>query len=355
MECEIERRREGFLYRPAIIYLFTKNASGSTQIDSFEWDETLNSTLIERGVRAVSQDNEGLVSQIVLRSDLQRVEVRHGEGYFNALLLEFVQQTFGALTEIVAIIQKIGTGHPYQRKAYRNAANMVAAAFTKVARTLTNQLRYDPTTGKRILVYALKLYLDERFSVSPGDLLNVGLVQSGQAIPKPEVRKVIIFDANAYRNLTFGLSLNESRAKAKRLRAKEKSAGCAVLAHPIVIWELLSHLVDSTDPGYTHCLHAMVALGEHSSSQLRGTAASISLRMHSQLYAGNYLRVYQWATNKGFKTWGAWSLTSRNTPRTSRTRLPSKTSRSSAWEWKPKKRHGKKACRVYSATFLLRW
>src|SRR5690348_13141740 len=77
VECEIERRREEFIYRPARIYLFTKNASGSTQVDSFEWDETLNSTLIERGVRAVSQDNEGLRFSILLRNDLERVEVRY--------------------------------------------------------------------------------------------------------------------------------------------------------------------------------------------------------------------------------------------------------------------------------------
>jgi hypothetical protein len=270
-QCKIERRREGFIFRPALIYLYTKSTGGSTQVDSFDWDETLNSVLIERGVQAVSQDNEGLRFSIMLRSDLQRVEVRYGEGYFNAIVLEFVQQTFGALPEIAAIIQKVGPGRPYHGKAYRNAADLVEDTFTKAARTLAKQLKYDPTSGKRILLQAIKLYLDERFSVSPGELLNIGgsTIESRNGPTQQDIKKVVIFDTNAYRSLTFGLSLEESRAKAISLRANEKHVGCSVLAHPIVIWELLSHLVDSADPGYPHCMHALVALGEHASSRNR--------------------------------------------------------------------------------------
>lgn len=270
-QCEIERRREGFIYRPAMIYLYTKRGDEPTHVEPFDWDEALNSALIERGVQAVTQENEELRLSIMLRSDLQGVEVRYGEGYFNAVLLEFAQQTFGALPEIASIIKKVGPGRPYHGKAYRNAADILESAFTKAAQTLTNQLKYDPTSGKRILVQSLKLYLDERFSVSPGEFLNVGsvAVQTGKTTTKPSATRVIIFDTNAYRNLTSGLSLGESRAKAISLREHEMDSGCTVLAHPIVIWELLSHLVDSADPGYSRCLHALVALGEHASSRKR--------------------------------------------------------------------------------------
>lgn len=270
-QCEIERRREGFIYRPAMIYLYTKSGDEPTHVEPFDWDDALNSALTERGVQAVTQENEGLRLSIMLRSDLQGVEVRYGEGYFNAILLEFAQQTFGALPEIAAIIKKVGPGRPYHGKAYRNAADIVEAAFTKAARTLTDQLKYDPTSGKRILVQAIRLFLDERFSVSPGELLNIGgsAIASGTGQTRQGTKKVVIFDTNAYRNLTFRLSLGESRAKAISLREHEKKTDCSVLAHPIVIWELLSHLVNSADPGYTHCLHALVALGEHASSRNR--------------------------------------------------------------------------------------
>lgn len=271
LECEIERRREGFIYRPATIYLYTKTTGGSTQIDEFDWDESLNAALIEHGVRAVSQDNESLRFSIMLRSDLQKVELRYGEGYFNAIVLEFVQGTFAAQPGIAAIIQKIGPGRPYHGKAYRNAADIVEGTFTKAARTLADQLKYDSASGKRILVQAVKFYLDERFSISPGELLNIGAtgVESGKSPDQRTVKRVVIFDTNAYRNLTFSLSLAESKAKAVKLREHEKKAGVAILAHPIAIWELLAHLVDATDPAYTHCLNAITALGEHAASRSR--------------------------------------------------------------------------------------
>ncbi len=36
-----------------------------------------------------------------------------------------------------------------------------------------------------------------------------------------------------------------------------------MLASPTVIWELMAHLADTTDPGYEHCLNSLVVLGEH--------------------------------------------------------------------------------------------
>ena len=128
-----------------------RRAGGSTQVDSFDWDEVLNAALIERGVRSVSQDNEGLRFSMILRSELQNVEVRYGDGYFNAVILEYVQQTFGAQPDIAAIIQKVGPGRPYHGKAYRNAKEAVEGAFANAARTLSDKLKYDSTLGKRIL------------------------------------------------------------------------------------------------------------------------------------------------------------------------------------------------------------
>ncbi|SKA90262.1 hypothetical protein SAMN02745166_01684 [Prosthecobacter debontii] len=269
-ECEIERRREGFTFRPSMIYVFTKPGNGSTQVDAFEWHETLNSFLLGRGVRATSQENEGLRFSIILRTDLQRVEVRYGEGYFNALVLEFVEKTFSHIHDIRSILQKVGPGRPYHGRVYSDAANAVHSVFAKVAQMLSTQLKYDPTSGKRILVQAAKYYLDERFSILPGEFLRA----SGEASKRREVdqrttSEVVIFDTNAYRQLTYGLGLEESRAKAVLLRNKDRNAGRLVLAHPIVIWELISHLMDVGDPGYHHCLHALVALGEHATSSSR--------------------------------------------------------------------------------------
>ncbi len=75
--------------------------------------------------------------------------------------------------------------------------------------------------------------------------------------------RTVVLDTNAYRIFTGGLSLDGSRKAARRLRALEQAAGCRVLANPITVWELLAHLADPADRGYSYCLHALIALGEH--------------------------------------------------------------------------------------------
>lgn len=78
---------------------------------------------------------------------------------------------------------------------------------------------------------------------------------------------IAIFDTNAYRRFTFGKSLDKSRDKAVSLREAEGRSKYQSLAHPIVIWELLTHLADPADEDYNACLNALVALGVHAASR----------------------------------------------------------------------------------------
>lgn len=79
----------------------------------------------------------------------------------------------------------------------------------------------------------------------------------------PEITRVVVFDTNAYRVLTYGCSVEESKAKARNLANSESAAQTKALANPFVIWELISHLADTEDPAYSHCLNALAALVEH--------------------------------------------------------------------------------------------
>jgi hypothetical protein len=78
-----------------------------------------------------------------------------------------------------------------------------------------------------------------------------------------DTSKIVIFDTNAYRNLTFGCTLEESREKVLKLRKQEQASGVMALANPFVIWELIGHLADKKDPSYDYCMNALVALAEH--------------------------------------------------------------------------------------------
>jgi hypothetical protein len=83
-------------------------------------------------------------------------------------------------------------------------------------------------------------------------------------------KSAVIFDTNAYRELTAKTLLVDTRKRAINLRALERGSGCVALASPIVIWELVAHLADPSDPAYERCQNALVALGEHT-RDLSGT------------------------------------------------------------------------------------
>lgn len=73
------------------------------------------------------------------------------------------------------------------------------------------------------------------------------------------MKKAIIFDTNAYRTLAGD--------KILLLREHEQKAGHFVLASPVVIWELLTHLATESDPDYHRCMSALVALGKHAETR----------------------------------------------------------------------------------------
>lgn len=80
-------------------------------------------------------------------------------------------------------------------------------------------------------------------------------------------QKVVVFDTNGYRELVHGLSLPNTRRRTLILREIEKKAGIFALASPVVIWELVTHLAEKSDPAYMDCLNALVALAEHTWSR----------------------------------------------------------------------------------------
>jgi hypothetical protein len=88
-----------------------------------------------------------------------------------------------------------------------------------------------------------------------------------------DTKGVVVFDTNAYRVLTYGLTLENARARAVQLRDLERPAGETALANPLVVWELLTHLAESSDPAYANCLNALVALGEHTREPQTGKIA----------------------------------------------------------------------------------
>lgn len=173
-ECEIVRKREGFGFQPARLYLHVQQAeSGQPLTEEAGWDETLNNYLLEHGVRATTEENEALRFHLTLRDSLQKVEARYGEGYFNAVLLEVLKSGFEFDPAIQRILEQTGPGNPSHGRAYSDAVAMVEGAVRECARLLLERLKYPREAGENILSKALGVYLEERFSIYPAAMLGL--------------------------------------------------------------------------------------------------------------------------------------------------------------------------------------
>jgi hypothetical protein len=61
-------------------------------LETVPWNDELNTGLIELGVKAVSAENEAERFALGLRAALRRPEREFGDGYFNAVLVEFIKE-----------------------------------------------------------------------------------------------------------------------------------------------------------------------------------------------------------------------------------------------------------------------
>jgi len=73
----------------------------------------------------------------------------------------------------------------------------------------------------------------------------------------------IVFDTNAYRELTYGKNTQQAKEYFQVIYKKEDIFGFQAFATPLVMLELLSKLADTNDPSYHYHKSAVSALFEH--------------------------------------------------------------------------------------------
>ncbi len=73
----------------------------------------------------------------------------------------------------------------------------------------------------------------------------------------------IIFDTNAYRNFTFGLTEEQTKQLFNKVRAAEATNNITSILSAVTLMELLVHLADKADPGYHHCKIATIGAYHH--------------------------------------------------------------------------------------------
>lgn len=133
----------------------------------YTWSAELNAGLIDLGIRAVDKKKESVRFAMALRDAMKEAEKRHGNGFFNSVLVDLLtDQGFkndGQLSKML----KAAVVHPASRSAsYELCRDSIAMAIRERAAALTNKLKYKQDEAKVILTQSLAKYLDDRFSIT---------------------------------------------------------------------------------------------------------------------------------------------------------------------------------------------
>ena len=176
VRCEVHRPRDVLGYKPAKLYVhFYAQDNKELLCDEVDWDDELNAGLVALGVKAISLDNEGQRFSLALGAALRPAERRFGDGFFNAVFVEWIRETsFAETGPVREILPDVHTNNPYRGDggSYGYCRELVGAAIRARALELTEKLDYSRADAESILSTALAQYLDERFSVSVGRALG---------------------------------------------------------------------------------------------------------------------------------------------------------------------------------------
>lgn len=168
VRCHVEfrREREGLSFRPARLYLEAARRDGTTFSDREPWDEELNQELVAHGFAARDESNEVERFGYMLEARLQRLVVRFNDGFFNAVLVQYLKHNgYAADPAILAKLERVREYAPHQGEAASDCAERIENVLGTSAAELS-LLGYDTAAGKRILHLAIAYYLDDRFTIT---------------------------------------------------------------------------------------------------------------------------------------------------------------------------------------------
>jgi hypothetical protein len=173
--CELTRERGVLSFGPAMLCISFLDEHGNDMQspDEIAWDSRLNDELLRLKVRAVTPENECKRFGLVLRDRLAEPEERFGDGYFNAVLIQYIRES--PFAQEPTIHEKLPFIHAYQASgdgnSFKACRTEIEAIIVQCAHELT-ALDYNQQEAVQILLVALAEYLDERFSITSRQLLG---------------------------------------------------------------------------------------------------------------------------------------------------------------------------------------
>jgi hypothetical protein len=175
IQCKFWRERDGLTFRPAELYVRFVGDDGQDRAEPDDrlWDRRLDAWLVERGARAESIENEVERFGYALQERFSEAIDQVGDGYFNAVLAEFLRhEELGKLPAVAEQLKELAKNAPYESKSRGDCRAMIEASIQSAGRDLTERLKYVDDEATVILDGALAYYLDERFGLTNQRMLG---------------------------------------------------------------------------------------------------------------------------------------------------------------------------------------
>ena len=150
----------------------------ATLQETVSWDDDLNNGLIRFKIRAANVEQETMRFSLGLRTALRKATREFGDGYFNAVFLDFIRDSDLSTNAMIAkMLKSVHTYKPAKSgasvKDYALCKELISNAITGRAKELVEELQYSQEQAEQILVAAIAKYLDNRFSVSRRQHLGI--------------------------------------------------------------------------------------------------------------------------------------------------------------------------------------
>lgn len=164
----VEQTNDNF--GPAVVTFvltYTNQDGATAEEEPREWEYELNQWLVEKKVSAIDEDNEKLRFAVSLRAPLQAPMTKVGDGFFNSVLVELVNDAGLTNPELGEVLKYIRVPKPPKEgDGYLACRQWILITTERKMYDLQVHLGYSPEQSGKILAGALARYLDHRFSVS---------------------------------------------------------------------------------------------------------------------------------------------------------------------------------------------
>jgi hypothetical protein len=151
-----------------------RDEHGNVSENGEPWEPQLALTMAERGWRAPDLANEAVRFGLLLKTLFSPSEMRYGDGYFSAVLIDVLRDSeFAREQKVSEVLPFISVPPPKPSPSRDDCAENIKAVLSRVAQLLVDPLKYPHGEAKAVVAESLAYFLDERFSITSGRLLGL--------------------------------------------------------------------------------------------------------------------------------------------------------------------------------------